>query len=92
MLHESARFVHGDCCPCNIAWKWDSDVKKIELKLFDFDTACEIGEKVPLAMEKLKTTLGKECSWPSNDMIVAETDLWIAFCLGLFRENPVCFA
>jgi hypothetical protein len=50
MLHESARFVHGDCCP-----------------------------------------FGKECSWPSNDMIVAETDLWYCFLLGVLPRESRMF-
>lgn len=85
VLHQHALLVHGDCCPCNISWKWDSKSNRISVKLLDFDTAVEVGEELPTALLDLKTSIGKECSWHSSGKAVAESDAWYCF---LFCKIP----
>lgn len=90
VLHQQVLFVHGDCCPCNIAWKLNDEKRAVRVKLLDLDTAFDIGERLPDALLASKTTLGKEYCYHSSPgkcspFAVAETDLWYCF---LFSRTP----
>jgi hypothetical protein len=80
-LVHSVKLVHMDFLPCNIAWKV-GDNGKVEIKLLDFDTACDSGVDIPGVLLFHRNHDTTDCIWDKDERrAVEEFDAWYCYLL-----------